>query len=251
VVHPQAGDVSGEPTFTPYTVSPELRNRQEFVQLLRQSYPAELRDAGIGGTAIAPRADRHGGHRPGDTGDGEYGASALDEAAQQVMGEARFTPARNRDEGGAGVGAAAGDASARARRRGPTRRPSAAPHRLARHRSRAPGERPAAEAPTFTPFTQAPELRNREEFQQALRDRYPDDMRDAGIGGTILLHVFIDTEGRVAETRVAEGSGHAQLDEAAEEVMREARFAPARNRDEIVPVWIQLPVSFRAPAPGS
>jgi TonB family protein len=248
VVHPQAGDVSGEPTFTPYTVSPELRNRQEFVQLLQQSYPAELRGAGIGGTAILHvLIDTEGSVRETRVME-STGNPALDDAAQQVMGEARFTPARNRDEVvpvwiQLPVTFRTGEAAARpdppAERRAPPAR-EATP--------RAPSERPAAEAPTFTPFTQAPELRNREEFQQALRNRYPDDIRDAGIGGTILLHVFIDTEGRVAETRVAEGSGHAQLDRAAEEVMREARFSPARNRDEIVPVWVQLPVSFRAPA---
>jgi TonB family protein len=304
VVHPRTGtDLSEGPAFTPYNVSPELRNREEFRRALSERYPAELRDADIGGTVLLHvLIDDKGTVRETRVMQGS-GQETLDEAAQEVMSVARFSPAlldeapvpvwvqlpvsfRSVDDRTSQSVESSRPAAAQTTR-SPLfivdgRRTDGRPSPLERYevvevirgqeavdrfgedardgvvvvrtRDDMPAlseDREEASAPTFTPFTQAPELRNREEFQQALRNRYPDDMRDAGIGGTILLHVFIDTEGRVAETRVAEGSGHAQLDEAAEEVMREARFAPARNRDEIVPVWIQLPVSFRAPAPGS
>jgi periplasmic protein TonB len=102
-----------------------------------------------------------------------------------------------------------------------------------------------SEGPRFTPYEVKPELRDRAEFQRLLTRRYPPMQREAGIGGTVVLWVYIDEQGRVRETRVTQGSGDAQLDEAARAVMAEARFTPAMNRDERVPVWIQLPVTFQ------
>ena len=102
-----------------------------------------------------------------------------------------------------------------------------------------------SDQPTFTPYEVKPELRNRAEFARLLERRYPPMLRDAGIGGTVVLWVFIDEQGNVRNTRVTQGSGYDQLDEAARAVMTEARFTPALNRDQRVPVWIQLPVTFQ------
>ncbi len=99
--------------------------------------------------------------------------------------------------------------------------------------------------PVFTPYEVKPELRNRAEFGRLLKRSYPPALRDAWIGGTVVLWVFIDESGTVHNTRVVESSGYEQLDRVAEEVMRQARFSPALNRDQRVPVWIQLPVTFQ------
>jgi len=99
--------------------------------------------------------------------------------------------------------------------------------------------------PTFTPFTVAPEVRNRAEVQRVLQREYPSTLRDAGIGGTVLMHFFIDEEGRVQNTVVAESSGYAALDQAAERVANAFEFSPALNRDQRVPVWIQIPITFQ------
>lgn len=104
-----------------------------------------------------------------------------------------------------------------------------------------------SDQPTFTPFEVRPELRNRSEYAQALTRRYPAMLKDAGIGGQVLLWVFINEQGAVQNTRVVNSSGYDQLDEVAETVMREvARFSPALNRDQSVPVWIQIPVTFQS-----
>ena len=97
----------------------------------------------------------------------------------------------------------------------------------------------------FTPMTQGPEIRNREEVSRALYDAYPDELREAGIGGQVIVWFYIDDQGQVQETRVAEESGHPELDRAALEVARTFQFEPARNRDEPVAVWVRFPVSFR------
>jgi periplasmic protein TonB len=91
-----------------------------------------------------------------------------------------------------------------------------------------------------------PELVDRMAVAQALVRRYPPVLREAGVGGTAVLWVFIDAEGAVGNTRVAQSSGHDLLDEAARAVMSELTFTPARNRGEPVAVWIQLPITFTA-----
>jgi TonB family protein len=108
----------------------------------------------------------------------------------------------------------------------------------------APGVDLSAE-PAFTPRMVNPTLRNREEFIAALERSYPPLLKDAGIGGTIVLWIFIDEEGIVRNTRIVTGSGEAILDRAAENLMLNvARFTPALNEAAPVPVWVQIPVTF-------
>jgi TonB family protein len=106
------------------------------------------------------------------------------------------------------------------------------------------GEVDISEQPTFTPYEVEPEVLNREEVRQALAREYPSILRDAGIGGLVLVHFFIDEEGVVRNAVVAEGSGHAALDAAAERVAFAFRFSPALNRGQRVPVWVRVPIRF-------
>lgn len=100
--------------------------------------------------------------------------------------------------------------------------------------------------PAFVPTEVRPQLRNGGAIGQQIERRYPTMLKDAGIGGTTTLWIFIGEQGEVVETRIFESSGYDQLDQVAEQVIREtAQFSPAMNRDQRVPVWIQLPVTFR------
>ena len=99
-------------------------------------------------------------------------------------------------------------------------------------------------APVFTPMTVRPEIRNRREIQLALRREYPPILRDAGIGGTVVVWFFISEEGAVQDRRVSRTSGQVQFDNAALEVASVIRFTPALNRDQTVAVWIELPITF-------
>lgn len=104
--------------------------------------------------------------------------------------------------------------------------------------------RELAEGPAFTPFTVKPDIKNRDEVQRAMEREYPILLRDAGVGGTVLVWFFIDEQGRVVRTLVRESSGYQALDEAALKVANIVEFTPAINRDKRVPVWISLPVTF-------
>ena len=103
-----------------------------------------------------------------------------------------------------------------------------------------------SEQPVLTPYTVAPELKNRAEVERALKRHYPPLLRDAGIGGDVLVWFFIDETGKVRKTLLKDSSGHKALDEAAMKVAEIMEFTPALNRDKKVPVWVQLPITFRA-----
>jgi protein TonB len=99
-------------------------------------------------------------------------------------------------------------------------------------------------APAFTPYTVAPELRNRADVARLLERLYPPLMRDAGLGGTVMMWIFIDGSGTVRKVQVKESSGLLPLDSAAVKVSSAMRFSPAQNRDVKVPVWVALPIQF-------
>lgn len=100
-------------------------------------------------------------------------------------------------------------------------------------------------APTFTPFTVAPSILNRDEVVRAMEREYPPLLRDAGIGGTVKVYFFIDENGQVQDTRIDQTSGHQALDDAALKVSTVYRFSPALNRDKKVPVWVSFPITFQ------
>ena len=102
-----------------------------------------------------------------------------------------------------------------------------------------------ATAPVFTPMTVRPEIRNRPQVQAALMREYPAILRDAGIGGTVIVWFFITEEGLVEDTRISRTSGQVQFDQAALKVADVLRFTPALNRDQRVQVWIEVPITFQ------
>jgi protein TonB len=67
---------------------------------------------------------------------------------------------------------------------------------------------------------------------------YPEELRQAGIGGDVVLRLRLTDKGRVIEAKVAESSGHPQLDDSAHRSLRRCRFEPAL-RDGL-PVWSNL-----------
>jgi protein TonB len=100
-------------------------------------------------------------------------------------------------------------------------------------------------APTFTPFTVAPSILNRQDVVRAMEREYPPLLRDAGIGGTVRVYFFIDENGQVQDNRIDQSSGHQALDDAALKVAGVYRFSPALNRDKKVPVWVSFPITFQ------
>jgi TonB family protein len=103
-----------------------------------------------------------------------------------------------------------------------------------------------SDAPRFTPRTVEPSLRNRSAVEQALKRSYPPTLRDAGIGGSPVVWFFVDEAGRVVRTQLQQSSGYEALDRAALAVADIMEFSPALNGHQRVPVWVALPIVFRA-----
>lgn len=100
----------------------------------------------------------------------------------------------------------------------------------------------------WTPFEIAPRIENRDDYVRAVQRGYPLALRNARIGGTVILSVLLSESGSVMRIEVEESSGYQEMDAVAMEVTQDvARFTPAINRDQPVSVWIRLPVTFAAP----
>ncbi len=90
-------DLGAAPQFTPYTVSPILKNREEIASLLVRMYPPMLRDLNMGGTVMMwIFVDERGTVRNTRV-KTSSGLPALDSAAVKVTSRMRFQAAQNRD----------------------------------------------------------------------------------------------------------------------------------------------------------
>lgn len=74
---------------------------------------------------------------------------------------------------------------------------------------------------------------------------YPREALRAGLEGTVVLQVTVDTLGNPVSVEIVSGSGHRVLDRAArEQVLRHWRFVPAMRDGRPVPAIGRIPVVF-------
>lgn len=85
------------PRFTPYTVKPNLLNRDEVAKALVRNYPPELRNAGVGGLTMVWILLGADGNVIRAQLRETSGNTQLDSAALAVARMMKFTPARHRD----------------------------------------------------------------------------------------------------------------------------------------------------------
>jgi TonB family protein len=93
------------------------------------------------------------------------------------------------------------------------------------------------------------QLLNRHEAPEILARAYPPRLREAGIGGTVIVWTHVRADGRVAHSTIFESSGHPELDEAAQHAIGEFRFRPARVDGRVSAGWSRQPVTFVPSAP--
>lgn len=74
---------------------------------------------------------------------------------------------------------------------------------------------------------------------------YPDQARQQGIEGTVVLRLTVMENGRPTNVTVARSSGHAALDQAALGHVKRARFKPALRDGRPVAMTITFRVKFR------
>ncbi|MEN0057204.1 MAG: TonB family protein [Bdellovibrio sp.] len=73
---------------------------------------------------------------------------------------------------------------------------------------------------------------------------YPEQAKTAGIDGTVVLDVLINTEGKVQTVQLVSGPGYG-LNESAIEALKKFEFSPAQRRDKNVAVKIRYSYKFK------
>ncbi|MGH7469681.1 MAG: TonB family protein [Longimicrobiales bacterium] len=217
------------------TAAPELANRNQLQEEITRAYPSTLRASGVGGRVTLSLFVDEAGQVGRMQVKSSSGVQELDDAALRAASVMRFRPAQNQERNvGAWIEMPIDFQAAV-----PERMPIAAAARQAQVEA----------GPVFTPYTLRPGLRNGDEVSRALQRYYPPLLRDAGVGGTVNLWFFIDETGKVIKTQIKQSSGHEALDQAAQLVAQSMVFSPAQNRDQLVRVWVDMPIVFKSHQP--
>ncbi len=77
---------------------------------------------------------------------------------------------------------------------------------------------------------------------------YPAHLWRDSVEGEVLLRIHVTEAGSVDSVELQRTSGHATLDSVALEGARRLEFHPAREGEQAVAVWAQLPVRFQRQA---
>ena len=72
---------------------------------------------------------------------------------------------------------------------------------------------------------------------------YPELAKKAGIEGTVVLKVLVNTKGDVEDVEVLKS--HPLLDESAINAAKQFKFKPGKQRDRFVKVWMSIPFTFK------
>ena len=89
--------------------------------------------------------------------------------------------------------------------------------------------------------------RSRSAMLACLEKHYPPLLRDAGIGGEVVVWAFVEEDGDVLKTQLNKSSGHVAMDEVAVREVREcpgAEFSPGMVGDKPAGFWVALPIKF-------
>lgn len=74
---------------------------------------------------------------------------------------------------------------------------------------------------------------------------YPSQEIRLDHAGTVMLSVYVLENGRVGEVRIEQSSGYQRLDDSAAREARKWRFKPGMRDGAPVPMWKQIPITFR------
>ena len=73
---------------------------------------------------------------------------------------------------------------------------------------------------------------------------YPGMSRRMGEQGTVLLRVFINTEGRAEKAEIRSSSGYSRLDDAAMATALRWRYVPGKRAGVPEAMWFNVPIRF-------
>jgi TonB family protein len=82
-------------------------------------------------------------------------------------------------------------------------------------------------------------------YAQNPKPVYPQEAREKGYQGKVLLRVEVLANGKVGQVALKKSSGYEALDRSALAAVKEWRFLPARKGEVTVPVWVIIPIKFQ------
>jgi len=83
------------------------------------------------------------------------------------------------------------------------------------------------------------------DYKSNISPQYPLLARKRGYQGTVLLEVLVSKGGKADSIRVARSSGYKILDKAAIKGVRDWLFHPARRGDDLIEMWVKIPIHFQ------
>ncbi|MFO7840682.1 MAG: M56 family metallopeptidase [Fidelibacterota bacterium] len=75
--------------------------------------------------------------------------------------------------------------------------------------------------------------------------KYPEEARERGIEGMVLLNAYINRDGEVEEVEILRSQVPEECNAAAVEALKKSRWTPAKQRGNPVAVWVSVPVEFK------
>ncbi|MBW2004013.1 MAG: energy transducer TonB [Deltaproteobacteria bacterium] len=81
-------------------------------------------------------------------------------------------------------------------------------------------------------------------YKRNMSPPYPLLARKRGYQGTVLLEVLVSKDGKAASVQLVRSSGYEILDRAAIKGVRDWLFYPAKGGDELLEMWVKIPIRF-------
>ena len=88
----------------------------------------------------------------------------------------------------------------------------------------------------YTPCDEPPKLMSK------IRPNYPQEAKDEGIEGEVIVKILVNKKGIVTETKIIKGIPI--LNNAAIEAIKKAKFKPGKYKGKSVDVWVRIPIGF-------
>ena len=74
---------------------------------------------------------------------------------------------------------------------------------------------------------------------------YPQEAKEKGHEGEVVLRVEVLSNGRVGQIEVRRSSGYESLDRSALSTVKQWKFIPAKKGDIPIPLWVNIPIKFQ------
>jgi len=78
-----------------------------------------------------------------------------------------------------------------------------------------------------------------------VKPEYPQDALDLGLEGYVLVELYINTEGKVAEAWVRSSYGPLSFEESALKAVKQFVFQPVKENGKPIPFWVSFLIKFK------